>query len=132
MKIFGIISSITDVLAFIIFWFIFKYNCVDKQSYFQTAWFIECIISETLIIYYLRTNKLSIIKSNPSKILVSLTLITLSTTILIPIILSNVPGFNFVILPIYYYLYVLGLGILYMIIVKIVKKIYIYNYNEWL
>ena len=132
MKIFGIISSITDVLAFIIFWFIFKYNSVDKQSYFQTAWFIECIISETLIIYYLRTNKLSIIKSNPSKILVSLTLITISTTILIPIILSNIPGFNFVILPIYYYLYVLGLGILYMIIVKIVKKIYISKYNEWL
>lgn len=132
MKIFGIISSITDVLAFIIFWFIFKYNNIDKQSYFQTAWFIECIISETLIIYYLRTNKLSIIKSNPSKILVSLTLITISTTILIPIILSNIPGFNFVILPIYYYLYVLGLGILYMIIVKIVKKIYISKYNEWL
>ena len=132
MKIFGIISSITDVLAFIIFWFIFKYNNIDKQSYFQTAWFIECIISETLIIYYLRTNKLSIIKSNPSKILVSLTLITISVTILIPIILSNIPGFNFVILPIYYYLYVLGLGILYMIIVKIVKKIYISKYNEWL
>ena len=50
MKIFGIISSITDVCAFIIFWFIFKYNAVEKQSYFQTAWFIECLISETLII----------------------------------------------------------------------------------
>ena len=132
MKIFGIISSITDVLAFIIFWFIFKYNSVDKQSYFQTAWFIECLMSETFIIYYLRTNKLQIYKSNPSKILVSLTLITMSVTILIPIILNNIPGFNFVILPLYYYLYVLGLGILYMIIVKIVKKIYITKYNEWL
>ena len=89
-------------------------------------------MSETFIIYYLRTNKLQIYKSNPSKILVSLTLITISTTILIPIILSNIPGFNFVVLPIYYYLYVLGLGILYMIIVKIVKKIYISKYNEWL
>ena len=132
MKIFGVISSITDVCAFIIFWFIFKYNSVDKQSYFQTAWFVECIISETLIIYYLRTNKLSILKSNPSKILIALTLLTIGTTILIPILLSNIDGFNFVILPLNYYLYVIALGILYLIIVRIVKRIYIKKYNSWL
>ena len=132
MKIFGIISSITDVCAFIIFWFIFKYNSVDKQSYFQTAWFVECIISETLIIYYLRTNNLSILKSNPSKILIGLTLLTIGTTILIPILLSNIQGFNFVILPFNYYLYVIGLAILYMLIVRIVKRIYIKKYNSWL
>ena len=92
----------------------------------------ECIISETLIIYYLRTNKLHIIGSKPSKILVLTSIITICATILIPIIISSVPGFNYVILPIHYYLYVMGLGILYMIIVRIVKKIYISKYGEWL
>ena len=132
MKIFGIISSITDVCAFLIFWFIFKYNSIDKQAYFQTAWFVECIISETLIIYYLRTNRLNFIKANPSKILVSLSIITICATIIVPIILSNFIGFNFVILPINYYFYVIGLVLLYALIVQIVKKIYIKKYKEWL
>ena len=132
MKIFGIISSITDILAFIIFWFIFKYNSVDKQSFFQTAWFVECLISETLIIYYLRSNKKSVLKSKPSKILVLLTILTIGATILIPILLSSISGFNFVILPLNYYLYVVGLVVLYMIIVRIVKGIYINKYHEWL
>ena len=132
MKIFGIISSITDVCAFIIFWFIFKYNSVDKQSFFQTAWFVECIISETLIIFYLRTNKLNLLKSNPSKILIGLTLLTIGATIIIPILLSNIQGFNFVVLPMNYYIYVIALALIYMIIVRIVKSIYIKKYNSWL
>ena len=132
MKIFGIISSITDVCAFLIFWYIFKYNSIEKQMYFQTAWFVECIISETLIIYYLRTNKLQFLKSNPSPILVGLSIITIGATILVPIILSIVPGFNFIILPANYYLYVIGLALLYAIIVRIFKKIYIDKYHEWL
>ncbi len=132
MKIFGIISSITDVCAFLIFWYIFKYNSVEKQMYFQTAWFVECIISETLIIYYLRTNKLQFLKSNPSSILVGLSIITIGATILVPIILSRAPGFNFIILPPNYYLYVIGLALMYAIIVRIFKKIYINKYHEWL
>ena len=132
MKIFGIISSITDILAFLIFWFIFKYNSIEKQMYFQTAWFVECIISETLIIYYLRTNKLNYLKSNPSKILIGLSLITIACTILIPVLLSNFTGFNFVVLPLNYYLYVIGLVILYAIIVQIVKRLYLKKNNSWL
>ena len=132
MRIFGIISSITDICAFIIFWFIFKYNTVDKQAFFQTAWFVECIISETLIIYYLRTDKMNYLKSNPSKILISLSLITIFCTILIPIILSGLEGFHFVTLPIIYYLYVILLVGLYTLIVQIVKREYIKKYNSWL
>ncbi len=132
MRIFGIISSITDIFAFIVFWFIFGYNTVDKQAYFQTAWFVECIISETLIIYYLRTNKFTFFKSNPSKVLITLTLITAGCTILIPILLSGVSGFNFVTLPINYYTYVVLLVALYSAIVQLVKRMYIRKHNSWL
>ena len=55
MNVMGITSSITDVIAFVVFWFVFGYNSVDKQSWFQTAWFVECLISETMIIHYVRT-----------------------------------------------------------------------------
>ncbi|MBQ3308075.1 MAG: magnesium-translocating P-type ATPase [Bacilli bacterium] len=130
MKIFGIISSITDVAAFLIFWNIFKYNSIDKQAFFQTAWFVECIISETLMIFYIRTKHIT--QSRPSNTLLFLTGATVVATILVPILLSQVPGFNFVILPAKYYFYLIGLVLLYGIIAQTVKKIYIKKYNEWL
>ena len=130
MIIFGVISSITDIAAFIVFWFILKYNSVDLQSYFQTAWFIECIISETLMIFYIRTNHIT--KSRPSNTLLILTLLTVVSTIIVPIVLSFIPGFNFVILPGIYYLYLIGFVVLYGVIAQAVKKIYIKKYGEWL
>ena len=132
MKIFGIISSITDVLAFLIFFYLLKYNSIEKQAYFQTAWFVECIISETLIIYYLRTNKLNFLKSNPSKILILLSILTIFATITVPIILSFIEGFHFVILPFNYYFYVVLLVLLYALIVQVIKTIYLKKYKEWL
>ena len=130
MIIFGIISSITDVVAFIVFWFIFKYNSINLQAYFQTAWFVECIISETLMIFYIRTNHIT--KSRPSNTLIVLTFLTIVATITVPMILSFVPGFNFVILPAIYYLYLIGFVVLYGVIAQVVKKIYIKKYDEWL
>ena len=130
MIIFGVISSITDVVAFLVFWFILKYNSFNLQSYFQTAWFVECIISETLMIFYIRTNHIT--KSRPSNTLLLLTSLTIIATIIVPIILSFVHGFNFVILPGIYYLYLIGFVLLYGIIAQVVKKIYIRKYDEWL
>ena len=130
MVIFGVISSITDIVAFIVFWFVLKYNSFDLQSYFQTAWFVECIVSETLMIFYIRTNHVT--KSRPSNTLLLLTSLTIAATIIVPIILSYVQGFNFVILPKNYYLYLVGFVVLYGIIAQVVKKNYIKKYGEWL
>ncbi len=130
MIIFGIISSITDVVAFIIFWNIFKYNSIDMQAYFQTAWFVECIVTETFMIYYIRTNHIT--KSRPSNALIVLSLLTIIATIIVPMILSFAQGFNFVILPLNYYLYLIGFVVLYGIIAMLVKHLYIKKYGEWL
>ena len=130
MVIFGIISSITDVVAFIVFWYVLKYNSADMQAFFQTAWFIECIVSETLMIYYIRTNDMT--KSRPSNTLLILSSLTIIATIIVPIILSFTGGFNFVILPPIYYLYLLGFVLIYTIIAHIVKTLYIKKYGEWL
>ena len=130
MIIFGVISSITDIVAFIVFWFVLKYNSLDMQAYFQTAWFVECIVSETLMIFYIRTNHIT--KSKPSNTLLILTLMTIISTIIVPIILSFTKGFNFVILPGIYYLYLIGFVVLYGVIAQVVKNIYIKIYGEWL
>ena len=132
MNVMGPVSSIIDVFAFIAFWFILGYNSVAKESYFQTAWFVECLISETLIIYFVRTSKIPFIQSKPNSKLVCLTIVTIVGTILAPILLHKISSFNFEILPPIYYLIVITLSILYIILVQIVKKIYIKKEGEWL
>ena len=132
MQVMGITSSIIDVVSFIIFWFILGYNGVEKQAYFQTAWFVTCLITELMIIYNVRTSKKPFVESHASKKLMLLTLFSGVLTIIMPILLHGVKSFNFVILPPVYYLYLLGLVIAYFIIVSFIKKIYIKKYGEWL
>lgn len=132
MKVMGITSSVIDVLAFLGFWFLFGYNCEAKQSWFQTAWFVECLISETMIIHYIRTSKIPFVESRPNKLLIISTIMTIVGTIVTPIILHSVASFNFVILPLKYYAFVLVLLVVYTVLVQIVKKRYIKKYGEWL
>ena len=132
MEVMGITSSVIDVLAFLGFWFLFGYNCETKQSWFQTAWFVECLISETMIIHYIRTSKIPFVESRPNKLLLISTIMTIVGTIVTPIILHSVASFNFVILPLKYYAFVLVLLVVYTVLVQIVKKRYIKKYGEWL
>lgn len=131
MIVMGITSSIIDVLAFLTFWHPLGYNSIDKESYFQTAWFITSLITELMIIYNVRTSK-DIFNSRPSKVLLSLTLLSSILTIVTPILFHNILSFHFEILSIKFYLYLLSLVILYVLIVSIVKRIYIKKNHEWL
>lgn len=131
MIVMGITSSIIDVLAFLTFWHLLGYNSIDKESYFQTAWFITSLITELMIIYNVRTSK-DIFNSSPSKVLLSLTLLSSILTIVTPILFHNILSFHFEILSIKFYLYLLSLVILYVLIVSIVKRIYIKKNHEWL
>ena len=132
MLVMGMTSSIIDVMAFLIFWFVLGYNSVSSEAYFQTAWFIECLISQTLIIHFIRTEKIPFIQSIASKPLIAMSLVTIIGTIITPILLHNITGFNFVILPAKFYLVVLILIVCYTIIAQLVKKQYIKKYHEWL
>lgn len=132
MQVMGVTSSIIDVLSFIIFWFIFKYNNVGEQAYFQTAWFVTCLLTELMIIHNVRTAKKPFIESNASKPLVLLTLFSAFLTIITPYLLHSIEEFHFVILPINFYGYVALLLLLYYVAVTIIKKFYIKTEKEWL
>lgn len=132
MLIMGLTSSLIDAFAFLIFLFIFKYNTIDKASYFQTAWFITCLVTELTIIYNIRTSKIPFMESNASKKLNILIIFSLLLTIIMPIILSPIKSFNFVIIPFYFYFILFALVNLYFLLVLLVKKVYIKKYGEWL
>jgi len=62
----GPISSIFDYTTFFVMLWVF--NCWDpsRASVFQTGWFVESLMTQTLIIHVIRTNKIPFIQSRAS------------------------------------------------------------------
>ncbi len=79
MVIFGLHSSIFDVITFLSLYFVLKV----EESAFQTGWFIESILTELFILFIIRTHK-NFFKSKPSTILLLLSILGLVVTILLP------------------------------------------------
>ena len=72
----GPVSSLFDFITFFIMLFIFN----ASEPLFQTAWFIESLTSQTLVIFAIRTKRSPFWKSKPSRLLLlsSMAIITLA------------------------------------------------------
>lgn len=75
----GPISSIFDYTTFFVMLYVFHCWDPSRASVFQTGWFVESLMTQTLIIHVIRTSKIPFIHSRAS---VPLTLTTLSIMVL--------------------------------------------------
>ena len=132
MNVMGVTASVIDLIAFMIFWFILGFNDIANQTSFQTAWFIEGVISQTMIVHFNRTEKIPFIESTANKWLLLSTTLCIITSMILPIIFINIPEFHFTTLPLSFYIYVIILMILYVILTEIVKRFYIKKHHRWL
>jgi Mg2+-importing ATPase len=62
----GPCSSIFDYTTYLMMWFIFKAEDPAHASLFQTGWFVESLLTQTLIIHVIRTNKVPFLQSRAS------------------------------------------------------------------
>ena len=132
MNTMGITASIIDLIAFIIFWFALGFNSVENQILFQTAWFIEGVISQTIIVHFIRTEKIPFIESTANKWLILSTSLCIITSMILPLILKNIADFHFTTLPFIFYIYVIVLMIVYAVLTELVKHFYIKKHHRWL
>ena len=79
MVIFGIHSSLFDVITFLILLYVLKV----KESVFQTSWFVESILTQLFILFIIRTHK-NCFKSKPDKYLFLLSILGLILTLGLP------------------------------------------------
>jgi Mg2+-importing ATPase len=75
----GPISSIFDYTTFFVMLRVFKCWDPSRAPVFQTAWFVESLMTQTLIIHVIRTNRIPFIQSRAS---LPLTITTVSIMIL--------------------------------------------------
>ena len=87
----GPCSSIFDYVTFIVMLFVFGCGNVStpeiaahSQSVFQTGWFVESLLTQTLIIHVIRTNKLPFVQSRSSSWLLVTSLAIMAIGIALP------------------------------------------------
>jgi Mg2+-importing ATPase len=73
MVFFGPISSIFDILTYALMWFVFSANTIDEQTLFQSGWFVEGLLTQTLIVHTIRTQKIPFIESRAAPPLLLMT-----------------------------------------------------------
>ena len=88
---------------------------------FQTAWFIESLCSQTLVVLIIRTRKVPFYKSKPSKYLVAMLLAVISFAIIVPYTPVGA-FFGFVPPPPAFYLALAGILGAYAVLAETVKK----------
>lgn len=116
MIIFGIISSLFDYVTFFVLIFIFK----ARESYFQTGWMLESVISAMVVMLIVRTAR-PIFKSKPSKKLI-LAIVCVSI-LLVGIIYSPINSYlGLVDLPIKALLAMFLISFVYALVAEALKK----------
>jgi len=127
----GPISSIFDYIMFAVMYYYFKANSPANQSLFQSGWFIEGLLSQTLIIHMIRTRKIPFIQSWATAPVIALT----SAIMVIGIALPFTPfasAFEMVPLPWQYFPILIAVLVAYCALTQAVKVWYIKKFDIWL
>jgi len=118
MIVFGLHSSVFDYLTFFVLYKVYKTN----QEVFHTAWFIESICTELLILFVVRTHK-SLLKSMPGKLLILLSVVAFLITIILPFT-PLAAGLGFVVPPFQLFAVIAGILFLYVVTADIIKVMF--------
>lgn len=127
----GPISSIFDITTFALMWFVFSANTVGDQSLFQSGWFIEGLLSQTLIVHMIRTRKIPFIQSTAALPVVLLTGAVMAFGIFVPFSpLGAAVGLQP--LPWAYFPWLVATLLGYCVLTQLVKTLYIRRFGTWL
>ena len=114
----GPISSIFDYATYGMMLYVF--HAWDNPSLFQTGWFVESLLTQTLIIHIIRTAKVPFIESHASPALIATTVIICTVGMSLPFTWAG-SALGFVPLPWLYWPLVAGMMVTYATLTHLVK-----------
>jgi len=136
----GPISSIFDYATFGLMWFIFRASeylnpattAIEKahfESLFQTGWFVESLLTQTLIVHIIRTKRVPFFGSHASMPMTVTTLIIMLIGIWLPYSpFSDILGL--VALPITYWFWIAGFLLTYGTLTHFIKSWFFKKYGD--
>lgn len=131
MLCFGPLSSLFDLTTFAVLWFVFRANVPAAQSLFQSGWFVEGLLSQTLIVHLLRTQKIPFLQSRASLPVIFLTGSLMLVGLILPFTSAGrVIGLRA--LPWSYFPWLLMTLLTYCVLTQFVKTRYLRRFRSWL
>ena len=127
----GPISSIFDILTFWIMWHVFGANTLAQQSLFQSGWFVVGLLTQTLIVHMIRTEKIPFIQSTASAVVLATTVVVMALGIWLPFS-PLASAIKLQPLPAAYFLYLPLVLVAYCLLTQVVKVGYIRHFKSWL
>jgi Mg2+-importing ATPase len=127
----GPVSSIFDITTFLALWFVFQANAAATQSLFQSGWFVEGLLSQTLIVHLIRTQKIPFIQRTASLPVLVLTGSVMLVGMLIPFTpFGTAIGLRA--LPLTYLPWLIATLLTYCALTQLVKSWYLKRFKVWL
>lgn len=127
----GPTSSIFDITTFALMWYVFQANSVAHEALFQSGWFVEGLLSQTLVVHMLRTQKIPFIQSTAALPVLLTTGIIMALGLYIPF-----SSFGTMIglqpLPMEYFPWLVLTLVSYCFVAQGMKHIYIKRFGTWL
>lgn len=127
----GPISSIFDIVVYIVMWWFFSCTSPEAQSLFQSGWFIEGLLSQTLIVHMIRTRKVPFIQSTASWPVLLMTFSIMAIGICVPFT-SFGASIGLMPLPWTYFPWLVGILLSYCLLTQVLKTFYIRAFRRWL
>ncbi|RKL20128.1 Magnesium-transporting ATPase, P-type 1 [Fusarium oxysporum] len=129
----GPTSSVIDMCTFSLNWFFYGIRTTaDNVKLAQTHWFLQGLLTQTLIVHLLRTAKFPIIQSRAAPILVFSTASIMAIGFVLPWIPAFRPAFSFAQPAPTFVGFLAAELLLYAVEVQVVKIIYIKIFGTWL
>jgi P-type Mg2+ transporter len=116
----GPCSSVFDYTTYLLMWFVFKATTPVQAPLFQTGWFVESLLTQTLIIHIIRTNRIPFIQGRASLPLTITSVLIMAVGIWLPFS-PFADALGFVTLPPLYWPLLLGTLFLYVLLTQGVK-----------
>jgi Mg2+-importing ATPase len=128
MVFFGPISSLFDIITYLMMWFVFGANTPENQTLFQSGWFIVGLLTQTLIVHMIRTRKIPFIQSRAATPLLVMTALIMAVGIFLPMgPLAHY--FKLQALPALYFVFLPFILLAYMALTQLMKNIYSRRYG---
>jgi P-type Mg2+ transporter len=127
----GPISSIFDIVTFVVMWEVFGANSVEHQSLFQSGWFVVGLLTQTLIVHMIRTQHIPFIQSRAATPVILLTASIMAIGVYLPFSPLGA-HVGMVPLPSTYFPWLVGILLSYCLLTQLVKGWYIRRYHAWL
>lgn len=128
MVFFGPISSLFDIAMFAIMWFVFHANAPEHQTLFQSGWFVEGLLSQTLIVHMIRTRRIPFLQSRAAWPLMGMTAMVVLAGLWLPFS-PLAEYFQLQALPWGYFPWLVGVLLSYCVLTQFLKGIWVRRYG---